>query len=1381
MAKKKPPAAPASKVGPVGTAAALPSTPVVAVKDESPIAQPAPPAPAPAPAPALAPDTPTASRNEAFEEESIMEPSRGASLSQRATATGNAQKSPTVKSLLGGETLQSSSTVDSGSNEKSGPAPAPASAPVANNAPPKKPAPAVSPKPKRKRMPSFSGSLPIFSSESPAVKVNQAAITTAMVLAGKPSGTAQWKAQLVQYLKANPPSPHDKKAAKHFIKDLSNEPARTSGKSGAPAVSVSKGDKVYIADKQLCYRECVVKESKAGEVVCFDADYKIYKVADTEVYPMNPAHMNGVDDNTELMYLHDPSFLKNLEQRYAQRKIYTYTACILIAVNPYEQLPIYGLQNIKEYSAATMGQLPPHVYALAQRAYASMKALKRNQSIVVSGESGAGKTETCKHIMQFMAEVGGGSGSYGKVDDLEQKVLDANPILEAFGNAKTLRNDNSSRFGKFTALHFKDDGEHAVSLVGASIETYLLEKSRLLARQPGERGFHAFYQLLSGLRGIAPSIKSATAYSYLNAGGGIFHIDGLNDGAEFVVVAEAMSRLGMTNVEIAGVWEVLFALLELGNVVFEAADGSTHSDAARMTPVGKASLDAVAEHLSINAAVMTERFSNREMKVRGDTILKPLSAVEAVYARDAFAKYTYGQLFSWLVGRVNKSVPGQGADRFIGILDISGFEIFYKNSFEQFCINYANERIQQYFNRSLLHQEQETYELEGLRFRKVEYEDNQDIIDLIDGSRYSIFSLVDEACLMPRATDKTFAEKVHTVHEREDALTVPKLTKLGGKRLKEDEAFVLRHFAGDVTYETDGFLDKNNDTIHDSLLGVLSESGSPFVTELRPAESEDDRKDAKFGPQGGRFKSVSHRFSKQLQELMATLNSTNSHFIRCIKPNQEQKPQVLDRHGVTTQLRYSGMCAALLLMQAGFPTRISFEDLYAQYAPRMPASLQRLKPQLFCEALLVALELHGGRDFQVGLTKVFFRPGKLGLIDELTTGTGQGVAAIIKKVRHWVARHRWYSVIHAVKAVCRIQNLVYGYRWLREFRRAANIMVYITRGTKHWIHIVRERIYSEAEMKKKQAAEAIRRAKQEEERARIAAEAEAKRLAEKERLRLEEEARLAKIAEEKRRVEEERQALQKRIEALAESNAVEHSFFQEEADKHDATRAQLAAEQAALAALKVQLSASEAATAAEAEKVAELKRALEVEKELLEKAKADHEASAAAGVERAELLAAASKERAEKAEVAAAARRASAVEAVESKAAAQVAELRARIAELEAELEKESHELEIAGVAAGKLRENVEALEAKVAATEASLEAAQAEVAAKLSKIEAMKAKHDAMEQNLRDVILDMNTKLNANVKELKAAKVTITENEGIIVERDVRIAELEKKCCVVQ
>eukprot|EP00729_Bicosta_minor_P027283 gene27283-17214_t len=485
------------------------------------------------------------------------------------------------------------------------------------------------------------------------------------------------------------------------------------------------------------------------------------------------------------MYLHDPSLLRNVEQRYLRDEIYTYTAFILIAVNPYQRLPIYGDEAIRDYSKASIGRLPPHVYALANRAFTSMKSSKRDQSIVVSGESGAGKTETCKYIMRFMAAVGG-SGEIGVIDDLEQKVLDANPILEAFGNAKTLRNNNSSRFGKFTELHFKRDVEgNKASLVGASIETYLLEKSRVLSRQPGERGFHIFYQLLAGGQAWVPGLGTSSDFAYLSAGGGVPTIDGVDDAAEFDVVVKAMNGLGISAADSAGVWGVLAGLLHLGNVSFKSGP----EDNAQLSKQGTAALAAAADRLKIDADVLTDRVLHREMKVpHADSIVITLTTTDATYARDALAKFVYGQLFEWLVKRVNESVPGEGADNFIGILDISGFEIFKENSFEQFCINFANEKIQQYFNQQILQQEQEIYELEGLRYRKVDFKDNQEIIDVVETKRSGIFALLDEACVMPRATDMTFTIRVHTTHSAKASLSKPKFTK-GSKRLKDDEAF----------------------------------------------------------------------------------------------------------------------------------------------------------------------------------------------------------------------------------------------------------------------------------------------------------------------------------------------------------------------------------------------------------------------------------------------------------------------------------------------------------------------------------------------------------------------------------------------------------------
>jgi myosin-6 len=628
---------------------------------------------------------------------------------------------------------------------------------------------------------------------------------------------------------------------------------------------------------------------------------------------------------------------------------------------------------------------------------------------------------------------------------------------------------------------------------------------------------------------------------------------------------------------------------------------------------------------------------------------------------------------------------------------------------------------------------------------------------------------------MPRATDKTLTDKVHKVYEEEPALHAPQMSEQkGARRLKEDEAFVLRHFAGDVTYETDGFLDKNNDTIHDSLLEVLSVSKSAFVAGLRPAETEAEA--SKYGPQGGRFKSVSTRFSLQLKSLMATLNSTSSHFIRCIKPNQVQKPAVLERAAVMTQLRYSGMCAALLLMQAGFPTRVSFDEMYMQYSGRMPVSLQRLKPKLFCEALLVALELDGERDFQVGLTKIFFRPGKLGLIDELTAGSSTDVNRIIKKVRHWVARHRWFAAAHCVRSLCRLQSLVYGHRAMRTFRRTARVALYISRGTKNWLAAVRSRIYSEEVLKVKQEAEDRRLAAAAAERARMEAEEEAKRQAVIEEARQVEAAKQAKVAEERR-------ALQDKIDQLAQSNDTQHSFFQDEVNKHDETRARLLEEQEALAVLTEKMVVAEKEIVGEKDKVAGLQADLDAEKGVLVEVKLEAETAAIVARDREEERGLKAHAKAEMAELAALARQEEATAQVEKKAAAHVTELEAKIVKLELELQNECDELETAGLAAGKLREKVDELEAKVVSTAAELAASEVEVADRDGKLVAADQTKAALEGKIAEAN-GLEATLSSNLAE-QAAKISAMEGqiatlEGTVTEKEVRIIELEKKCCTV-
>eukprot|EP00040_Diaphanoeca_grandis_P039058 m.258055 g.258055 ORF g.258055 m.258055 type:complete len:1513 (+) comp36042_c0_seq1:104-4642(+) len=939
----------------------------------------------------------------------------------------------------------------------------------------------------------------------------------------------------------------------------------------------AKGEQVFVRRSTNAFISCTVKavNREKSELTCFEENYTTHTVGFIDVFPANPDSMRAVPDNTELMYLHEPALLENVRQRYMQDLIYTYTANILIVMNPYKPLPIYDVDTVKTYSSNTVGRLPPHVYALANRAFKAMRAGGESQSIIVSGESGAGKTETCKHIMRFLASICG-AGGIGNMDELETKILDASPVLEAFGNAKTLRNNNSSRFGKFTELLF--DSNCAIN--GAKIQTYLLEKSRLVVQQEGSRSFHIFYQLLSAPpSGITP--RQLKDYHYVN-GVADTSVVGVDDAAEFTQVLKALSSMNIPPQQQTDLWTLLVGLLELGNVTFTTSL-EENDDGAVVDESSMDCVNACASLLGINREHLTHRLTHRIVQAgSGEGIEVVLTVVEANNARDSLAKYIYGQTFQWLVNVINKSVHIADGESFIGILDLSGFEIFDINSFEQFCINFANEKIQQFFDNQMLKQEQQIYELEGLRYRKVEYEDNQAIIDLAEHRTKGIFALLDESCLLPRASDKMFTINVHTTHLANKHLSKPSFGKENKRRLKGDEAFVVVHFAGPVCYETDKFLEKNNDTIHDELLAILTQSSLSVARDVFPKEVET----VEFGPHG-RFKSVSKIFNGQLHELMSILRETGSHFIRCVKPNSKQAPQKFDSEPVMLQLRYSGMCAALDLMQAGFPTRVAFTELYSRYAPRMPPQLKRLKPITFCEALLVALDLDGGRDFQMGLTKVFFKPGCLSVMDKLAVATPENVDFIVHKVRLWLAKKRFFAAGHAVIAIHRIMANVEKRRAFTRFRTAANVYVRIVRCVNPWLKRVRKKLATDEMVQRRREQERVRAAREAEELR--------KREAEEKRIRDEEEARLAKeeaervrkIEEEKRKQEDARQALLSKLAEVTESNAQAKSQVETLSERYKETQTALKDEKSKLeisidetSSLKEQLAAANAQIAA---------------------------------------------------------------------------------------------------------------------------------------------------------------------------------------------------------
>eukprot|EP01114_Cavostelium_apophysatum_P006700 TRINITY_DN1812_c0_g1_i1.p1 TRINITY_DN1812_c0_g1~~TRINITY_DN1812_c0_g1_i1.p1 ORF type:complete len:1611 (+),score=575.78 TRINITY_DN1812_c0_g1_i1:62-4894(+) len=906
-------------------------------------------------------------------------------------------------------------------------------------------------------------------------------------------------------------------------KDKRNAPLKPSKpekpkKDFVPAkYKISKGEKVWVAipedvrEKQNsteCFEIARVRDYLAEELLfsVFDEEsYRQWKAKEDEVFPLNPANMIGVDDNTSMMHLHDPNLLQNLRHRYENNQIYTYTAYILIAINPYKRLPdLYNDASIKNYSGKSIGTLPPHVYAIADRAYRNMKGSGKNQSIVVSGESGAGKTETCKFVMRFFAVIAGqsqdGQTAVDESELLETKILQANPILEAFGNAKTLRNNNSSRFGKFTELHFDKNAR----LVGATIVTYLLEKSRLVSQARGERNFHVFYQLLAGATKTEQAkwhLQSPESYNYLKNSGCVT-VDGVDDAEEFQHLRKAMKSCGMNEETQGNILSMLAGLLHLGNIEFspiksdvkkkESKDEPNYSidEKVKVSDASASSLEYAANLLGLKADLLKERLVSRTLTIGGgptgslrpsklakeNTYTIQLNEQEAIYARDALAKFIYSALFDWIVSKINRNIPCKNSSNFIGILDISGFEIFDNNSFEQFCINFANEKIQQYFNKQILSQEQEIYLLEGLAWRRVEYQDNQVVIDLVDQKSHGLFAILDEESIMPKATDKSFCAKVHTKHATSSHLSIPSISKKTkqSRRLHKDEGFVLSHFAGQVCYNTKGFLDKNNDSLHNDLSQLLYNGQTKFLGELFQQDKDEDGVVVNESS-NRRFKSASARFQKQLTHLMAELNSTVSHFIRCIKPNEFQKPEIFNSASVMTQLRYNGMCTALELMQIGYPTRISFDELYTKYSPYMPLVISRLRPVTFCEALLVALDLHGGKDFQMGLTKVFFRAGKLQFLDELTSNSKDVMNGIIGKVKKWLARKRFMAAIAAVRSLIRLEKQILSIRRIHRFRRAGRFML---RMVQVWIALVpkiRKKMLTSEAYKKKMEEEARRK------------------------------------------------------------------------------------------------------------------------------------------------------------------------------------------------------------------------------------------------------------------------------------------------------------------
>ena len=733
----------------------------------------------------------------------------------------------------------------------------------------------------------------------------------------------------------------------------------------------------------------------------------------TMLLHMHPSSKEAVRDMVRLGDLNEASILHNLRLRFSLDLIYTLIGPILVSVNPYTRLPIYAEVDIVRYnraaSADALESLEPHIFGVTAQAYRQLRTTATNQSMVISGESGAGKTEATKCAVRFLAAVGGqGAGSRGP----EQLLLDSSPIMEAFGNAKTVRNNNSSRFGKYMEIQFD---RHGV-IRGGKVTKYLLEKSRIVGQAKGERNFHMFFMLFkldlttrlplwlaedgdgdswkmrasSSKHGEQP--ESVGNFHYLSGGSAI---DGWNDASELADIQRAMVTIGMSAPHQLGVWQAVGAVLWLGNIGFDEVEdeqGGTRRSAVQEKDLGELALERSASLLQVNEEALATSLTTRKMKSRDGVIVIPLDAERACDARDGLAKCVYSTLFDWLIVRIDDAMRTTEGDRSLGVLDIFGFEIFEINSFEQLCINLANEKLQYHFNNHVFNLELAVYEEEGLNVSEITFRDNAPCLELIEGSRTGLLALADDELAMPKGSDTGLLRKYTDQHRRHDCYAPGK--GLGRKKKGEqvdaaaaaaaELSFVVKHYAGEVKYSTLGFLVKNKDKVEDDLLSLLAISEHPIVSELFSGE------DAIGVPKksGGKTVSQGGQFKRSLGELYATLEATSPHFVKCIKPNNVKKNE-FDSKFSLFQLQYLGLLEVIRIRKSGYPVRMPVRRFMGRYAFVAPDALD---PAGVVEAVGTA------GDWQIGKTMVFVKDSMYQLLEVQRTVV---IARLIPSMQSW--------------------------------------------------------------------------------------------------------------------------------------------------------------------------------------------------------------------------------------------------------------------------------------------------------------------------------------------------------------------------------------------
>ncbi|RDX60565.1 Myosin-12, partial [Mucuna pruriens] len=700
---------------------------------------------------------------------------------------------------------------------------------------------------------------------------------------------------------------------------------------GTP-VNIIVGSQVWVEDPEDAWIDGEVTEINGRNAIIIATNGKTVVAEISSIYPKDTeAPPAGVDDMTKLAYLHEPGVLHNLAIRFSLNEIYTYTGNILIAVNPFRRLPhLYDIHMMEQYKGAAFGELSPHLFAVADTCYRAMINDNGSQSILVSGESGAGKTETTKMLMRYLAFMGGRSGTEGRT--VEQQVLESNPVLEAFGNAKTVKNNNSSRFGKFVEIQFDKNGK----ISGAAIRTYLLERSRVCQVSDPERNYHCFYMLCAAPPEDAKKYKlgDPRQFHYLNQSN-CYEVSNVDDAKEYLETRNAMDIVGISQEEQDAIFRVVAAILHLGNIDFvkgKEVDSSKLKDDKSLFHLRTA-----AELFMSDAKALEDSLCKRVIVTPDGNITKPLDPDAAALSRDALAKTVYSKL---IVDKINSSIgQDSNAVSIIGVLDIYGFESFKINSFEQLCINLTNEKLQQHFNQHVFKMEQEEYTKEEINWSYVEFVDNQDVLDLIEKKPGGIIALLDEACMFPKSTHETFAQKMYQTYKGHKRFSKPKLARTD---------FTINHYAGDVTYQADYFLDKNKDYVVAEHQALLCASKCPFVANLFPPLPEETSKQSKFSSIGAQFK---------------------------------------------------GVLEAIRISCAGYPTKRTFEEFLDRFGMLAPDVLDGSDEK---KASIAICDKMGLKGYQMGKAKVFLRAGQMA---ELDARRAEVLAKAAKRIQRQIRTH----------------------------------------------------------------------------------------------------------------------------------------------------------------------------------------------------------------------------------------------------------------------------------------------------------------------------------------------------------------------------------------